>query len=416
MKKLKGLGLDYWKYWFASAGSMAASNILQYVLALYVMDMTGSATILASMLSIILFPRLLLTPLAGVISDRNDRMKVMSIVLLGETVVLAVSALISRMITIHVAGIFAIVTILEIGEVFYGAAENAVIPKLVKKEVIPDAIAVSKADDGIVFVLSPMIAALIYTRFNLSLAFLIVGLFDLIGALIQKSIRSDCRSTSDKKDFSFWRDFKEGIAVIKGNSFLKRYIVALPIIDAFFGATFSVSICYLFRIVYQLDAYQYGLYNSVTATTTIWVPLLVIPLVQKLKPDMIFITSTMLIAMEIALIGVFAYMGVSHIMPIYAVVIVITILDCMTIAEAIPMQMAGSILLQTGIDEKYLGRVSSVIGMVSSISIAAGELLFGILDDCINVPLTIIVGSLGVAFGAVVYSLGRHERDVAVQR
>jgi MFS family permease len=252
MKKLKRLGMDYWKYWIASAGSMAASNILQYILALYVMDITGSATIFASMLSIILFPRLLLTPLAGVISDRTNRMKAMSFILLGETAVLVISFLITSIVPIHVAGIFALVTVLEIGEVF----------------------------------------------------------------------------------------------------------------------------------------------------------ILVIPIVQKLKPDKIFRTSTKLIAVEIALIGAFAYMGVAHILPVYVTVIVITLLDCMTIAEAIPMQMAGSILLQTGIDEKYLGRVSSVIGMVTSISIAAGELLFGVLDDQINVPFTILVGAMGVAIGAMIYSFG----------
>ena len=409
MKKLKRLGMDYWKYWIASAGSMAASNILQYILALYVMDITGSATIFASMLSIILFPRILLTPLAGVISDRTNRMKAMSFILLGETAVLVISFLITSIVPIHVAGIFAHVTVLEIGEVFYGAAENAVIPKLVDKELLPDAIAVSKADDGMVFVLSPMVAALIYTKLSLPMAFLIVGALDLLGAMFQKSIVSDCSSISEKKEFSFWNEFKEGIEVIKGDSFLRRYIVALPVIDAFFGATFSVSICYLFRIVYNLNAYQYGLYSSVTASTTIWVPILVIPIVQKLKPDKIFRTSTKLIAVEIALIGAFAYMGVAHILPVYVTVIVITLLDCMTIAEAIPMQMAGSILLQTGIEEKYLGRVCSVIGMVTSISIAAGELLFGVLDDQINVPFTILVGAMGVAIGAMIYSFGRQK-------
>ena len=44
--------------------------------------------------------------------------------------------------------------------------------------------------------------------------------------------------------------------------------------------------------------------------------------------------------------------------------------------------------------------------MVTSISIAAGELLFGILDDQINVPFTILIGAIGVAIGAMIYSLG----------
>ena len=70
MKKHWGLNRDYWLYWFASSLGMGASNILQYVLSLYVLELTGSATLFASMLSIIIFPRILLTPLAGVMADR----------------------------------------------------------------------------------------------------------------------------------------------------------------------------------------------------------------------------------------------------------------------------------------------------------------------------------------------------------
>ena len=61
MKLLKQFDRDYWLYWTASAVSMAASNILQYILSLYVLKITGSATLFASMLSIIVLPRLFLT-------------------------------------------------------------------------------------------------------------------------------------------------------------------------------------------------------------------------------------------------------------------------------------------------------------------------------------------------------------------
>ena len=58
MKSYKGLKKDYWLFWVASSLGMGASNILQYVLSLYVLDITGSATLFASMLSIIIFPRI----------------------------------------------------------------------------------------------------------------------------------------------------------------------------------------------------------------------------------------------------------------------------------------------------------------------------------------------------------------------
>ena len=58
MKSHRGLGRDYWLFWFASSFGMGASNILQYVLSLYVLDITGSATLFASMLSVIIIPRI----------------------------------------------------------------------------------------------------------------------------------------------------------------------------------------------------------------------------------------------------------------------------------------------------------------------------------------------------------------------
>ncbi len=53
MKSCEGLNKDYWLFWVASSLGMGASYILQYVLSLYVLDLTGSATLFASMLSII---------------------------------------------------------------------------------------------------------------------------------------------------------------------------------------------------------------------------------------------------------------------------------------------------------------------------------------------------------------------------
>ncbi len=84
MNASKGLNRNYWLFWFASSLGMGASNILQYVLSLYLLDLTGSATLFASMLSIIVIPRLLLTPIAGVLADRFRKNRMMALILLGE--------------------------------------------------------------------------------------------------------------------------------------------------------------------------------------------------------------------------------------------------------------------------------------------------------------------------------------------
>ena len=129
MKKHQGLNTGYWLYWVASSLSMGASNILQYVLSLYVLEITGSATLFASMLSIIIFPRILLTPLAGVMADRVRKIRLMSLILLGEAVILGSYYILGQIVTINIFLIYLLVILLEAGEIFYGGCSAAILPE-----------------------------------------------------------------------------------------------------------------------------------------------------------------------------------------------------------------------------------------------------------------------------------------------
>ena len=404
---MKNLNKDYWLYWVASAASMSASNILQYVLSLYVLELTGSATLFASMLSIIIFPRILLTPVAGVIADRVRKIRFMSWIVLGEAIILGAYCVLAHITTVELFLIYILVILLEIGEIFYGGPASAILPELVEEEKLKDAISVSKIDDGIVVVIAPMAAAFMYENMSLACAFGVVALLNLLAFVLQRMIRPkyEVEKKSVEEKNSYVEDFKEGIGVIQKDGFLKIFIKVLPIVDAFFGATFSVSVMYLFREIYQLNTYTYGIYCTITACMSMITPLFIVPLVKKYSASKIFSVATMLIAIEIAGIGVLAFAGVNGMIPIIASVVGITILDCMTIVEAIPMQMTSSILLQTNVKKEYLGRVSSVIRMVSIAAVAVGEMLFGYLNDTVNVWVVILIGALGVAVSSILYRI-----------
>jgi len=59
--------------------SILGSNIQSFALSLYVLRITGSATKFASVLGIAIIPRLILSPIAGVIADWFDRKKLLFI-------------------------------------------------------------------------------------------------------------------------------------------------------------------------------------------------------------------------------------------------------------------------------------------------------------------------------------------------
>lgn len=61
MKAWRGFPKEYWMYRVASSFAGAGSNILQDMLSLFVLELTGSARLFASMLSIIVFPQILMS-------------------------------------------------------------------------------------------------------------------------------------------------------------------------------------------------------------------------------------------------------------------------------------------------------------------------------------------------------------------
>ena len=86
-----------------------------------------------------------------------------------------------------------------------------------------------------------------------------------------------------------------------------------------------------------------------------------------------------------------------------ACVAAITVLDCMTIAEAMPMQMSSAAIVQTGVKKELLGRVTSVIKMVSIASVAVGDMIFGVLNDVTVVWFPILVGAAGIGLASIAY-------------
>lgn len=192
------------------------------------MDLTGSATLFASMLSIIIFPRLLLTPLAGVLADRVRKIRLMSLILLGEAVVLAIYFLIGQIVPIGVALVYVLVIVLEAGEIFYGGCEAAILPELVPPERLKDAISISKVDDGIVQVTAPLAAALIYDNPSISAAFAVIGGLNFLPFVLQALIRPkyEVEHNTETVRSSIWGDFKEGLRCIRQNPFLRGFIGA----------------------------------------------------------------------------------------------------------------------------------------------------------------------------------------------
>lgn len=400
--KIKQLVLDrsYRSYWLASTFSMTASNILQFVLALYIFDRTGSAMIYASLLAIVFIPRLLVTPVAGVLGDRFNKLEIIIICHTIDCIVL----LIYGILAFHSQGLplyslYFLVVILELVEVFYQAPESAILPEIVRDDLLEEAVFLSKIDDGLVRVASPMLAAFLYGLVGLVGSLLVTGTMFLLGLIMvmQVKVSKKDEASSDAEGRHYWRDFVEGLQVLKKLPFIRRFLWIAPLINFSFASVFSISITYLFLEVYQVSELVLGLYRAVTSSMVILVPIFVLPVIKKSSTEDLIKRATFVIAICLAVIAGLVYFGEEGQEELRLVSMVcIAIFDCMTIAIIMPVHMSLSVYFQRNIPEKYRSRIMSVSSLLSLASIPLGNMFYGFLADRFPVWISVLFASLSI--------------------
>lgn len=277
---------NYTAFWVASACSMAASNILQFVLALYVLQKTGSATIFATTLAVIVVPRIGLTPIAGVLGDKYPRIKLMTLLMAIDAVVLTLFVFLSiRTEGLSIAQIYVLTVFLEIVEVFYQAPEAAIITELVPKELLDEAVTVSKIDDGFVYVMTPIIGTLAYRSFGLT-GGLCVSASGFFAAMLLQAVIRPLYARTEKvagKKQKFRDELVQGLRTIRENPFLRQFVRIGPSVNFFFASVFSVTITYLLLNVYHAGETVFGVYRAVTASTAVLTPFLAVSVIKKKK-------------------------------------------------------------------------------------------------------------------------------------
>ncbi len=212
--------------------SLLGSNMQQFALSLYVLSLTGSATIFASILSISILPRLLLSPVAGVFGDWFDRKKTIVLLDLLNSIIIGTYGIIFIIKgSLSLPMLYIFVILLEITEIFFNSAMSAVIPSMVEKEDLLDANSFNSLVMNVGQLLAPIIGAILYGSFRLKLILIITSICFLLSAISEMFINIPKKHKKPEKINIkvFMDDLIEGINVIRGNRFISTMIQLGPL-------------------------------------------------------------------------------------------------------------------------------------------------------------------------------------------
>lgn len=176
----------FWIIWSGQFISMLGSGLTNFGLGVWIYEKTGQATPFALTALFATLPGLLLLPIGGAIADRKNRRMLMILADTGAAIMTVLTALLLFWGKLEIWHIYVLAGLSSVFGAFQGPAYSASITMLVPKQQLARASGIMQMGQAITGILTPILAAVLYTLVELKGVMLIdfATYFFAVGALI----------------------------------------------------------------------------------------------------------------------------------------------------------------------------------------------------------------------------------------
>ena len=397
--------------------SLFGNFILKLALSMYVLEVTGSATVFAGILSAATIPTILLSPLGGILADREDRRNIMvALDALTGVSVLCAALFLSE--SNAIAVISTLLIILSILSAFETPTVQACIPTMLQGDNIMKGNAVVNQVASLSYLIAPMLGGVLYAMFGLKpimyasvVCFFITALFECFIKLSYQRIQSQGGVLQIVK-----QDFLSSMQYISKEQTSISKMLLLTAFSRFFvmGITI-VGLPFLVRTVLGFNAKYYGAAESALAVATILGSIAAGILAEKVK---IHKLSVLLATLGIFIIPA----GIVFLLPVNAI-----IKYGVTVVSFCGMQAVISIfsifavsLIQQRTPNHLIGKVMAYTSTVTLCVQPIGQIVYGFLFDrfysavyFVLIPTGIIVCIVGLSAMSFFKNMEREQQEVS---
>ncbi|MDD2494203.1 MAG: MFS transporter [Tissierellia bacterium] len=383
---------------FGKLVSLLGSNIQQFALSLYVLSLTGSATIFASILSVSIVPRLILSPIAGVFGDWFDRKKSIVMLDLLNSIIIGIFAVIYIVNgKISIPLIYILVILLEVSEIFFHSAMSAVLPSIVNKDDYLEANSINSAFMNIGNIFSPIIAAVLYGIFGMKIILIVNSISFLLSSISEMFINIPKLNNHPEKINIrvFKTDFNEGINIIKNNKLLSTMIGLGTIINFSASPLFGIVVIYYLREVLLISDIQFGIFQMIFSVSMLAAPIFCGSIIRKTKIGKLIYQSFIIISILIFIMAIFSLSYVVNIfntnMVSYVGLLIVSFVIGMVVTVA---NIALGTLFDKIVPLNIMGRTSTVFNFAVTVFVPLGQMIFGFLLDITFPSIVVTISGL----------------------
>ncbi len=369
--------------------SIFGSSLVQYAIMWHITLTTQSGIMMTISIICGFLPTFFLSPFAGVWADRYNR----KLLIVLADAMIAVATLILAILFLQghysIWMLFIASAVRAVGAGVQTPAVGALIPQIVPEEQLTRVNAINGSIQSMVMLVSPMLSGALLTMSTIEVIFFI----DVVTAAIAIAILlfflnvPTHEKAKEAQAISYFADLGQGFAYIRKNDYIMRFF----------------QFCALFFILVSPVAFLTPLQVARSFGEDVW---------RLTAIEITFAVGMMLGGVVMASWG--GFKNRIHTMAFSAIVMGL----CTIILGWVPLfslyllfmgiwgivmpffNTPSTVLLQERVEEAFMGRVFGVLGMINSVMMPIGMLIFGPLADIIKIEVILLsTGALIVILG-----------------
>ena len=372
--------------------SSLGSTVYGFGMSMFILSITGSALSFAANLIFSIVPRVLLSPIAGILVDRLPKKLV---VLAGQGgSILSITGLLTYtlLFDLSITAIYITTVFYTISSTFSSIAFSASISNLVDHERIQKAMSFNQMSMSISGIGGPIVGGMLFGFVSMEM-FLFINIISYSIAFLLESTMNfrlySSQNSNPKNEESMLQSFKEGIVYLKTKPVISRLLLVILWINLFFT---SVSVGSNFILVEVLKM-EYSLIGFVEASAAIGMLLLSIYFATRsnVKYPLQFSKRAILgLSILVGTMAIPLIFNFSGSLLFFYFLANMFLFGSFSVLTNTPI----GVMLQKEVDENYRGRIFGIIEMMALGLMPIGSLVFGILYDVVPAQVILILCSI----------------------
>ena len=379
------------RFMISQTVSLLGSMVVMYAIMWYVTLSTQSGIMMTIFVLTSFVPSILISPFAGVWADRLNRKKLM---IIADLSIAAVTLLISILFFLGIRDIwiiFVVSIVRAFGQAVHQPAVSAVYPQIVPSEYLVKVQGIAQGIQSSSMIIMPLLAGLLLATIPLEYILLI----DVVTAIIAVALLiwfvriPKHNAETSNQQINYFKDIKDGLSYTFNHKFIFRIML--------FGFLFMILVAAPSFLTYLQVARVFGpeAWRLATLEAVFGIGMLIgsflVSIWGGFKNRLItYFISYIALGLSTIVIGLpfnfYFYVSIWAVVGFF-------------IALSSPLLVG---LIQEKVDPEYIGRVFSVFGLINTISLPLGMLVFGPLSDFYDISLIILLSGVGMVLIAIV--------------